>query len=421
MSTELLTGLLSGLVGYALGSREAPTEREVIDYLRQNKPEFVKDLSIDTSIARDKEPYPIVGNYIFVENPDAASVSVEIRLNEPEAAAMDLTEQRKIKGPFYQFFISNAAGTGTLNLHIGKAFGFELVEAITHVLVKGDYGGIPKTLAVDVHGYLQALMKGAYNSTLKTIATDSQGRMLAVMTDPEDIWGNPHHLGLAELAARLGSPVTFDRRGNVIWFDDFESGLNKWLTYAVGTGAVVQLSAKRCHRGCCSVRLVAGSDSSRYAGLHWDGAFQNVSKLGYEMCWSGADTDVYGYMTDCLAWSFYIQDGNNAHVGAIIYDVKNALWNYIDENCVAQTFLSGYYHMPKTTLFNFFKLVVDPVNNKYTRVLINNAEYDLSDYALYSYADPTYPSIILTFDINSQPGKLAECFVDNVVLTQNEP
>ena len=33
---------------------------------------------------------------------------------------------------------------------------------------------------------------------------------------------------LAELAARLGSPDVFDRRGNVLFMDSFENGQNNW-------------------------------------------------------------------------------------------------------------------------------------------------------------------------------------------------
>ena len=226
---------------------------------------------------------------------------------------------------------------------------------------------------------------------------------------------------LGELAARLGSIDTFERGGNVIWYDDFENGLNKWLTYAYGGGAVAALTTLRSHTGCFSVRLVAGSDGLQYAGLRWDGAFTRLSRLGYEICWSGADTDVAGFMTEKLSFTFSINDGTYAHVAEIAYDVKNGLWKYVDENGVGQIFLSDYWHVALTHLFNFFKLVIDPINSKYVRVLINDKEYDLSEHALYRYLDPTCPSIILTFHIDSQAGKMAECFVDNVILTQNEP
>ena len=70
----------------------------------------------------------------------------------------------------------------------------------------------------------------------------------------------------AELAARLGSPDTFDRRGDVLWMDDFESGL-KWRTSLLGTGSLIDLTATMAASGgkCC--RLVTGSANNDYAYL----------------------------------------------------------------------------------------------------------------------------------------------------------
>ena len=46
---------------------------------------------------------------------------------------------------------------------------------------------------------------------------------------------------LGELAARLGSIVSHDRRGDVIWLDGFEDGLDKWQPTTSGSGAAVDL------------------------------------------------------------------------------------------------------------------------------------------------------------------------------------
>ena len=35
---------------------------------------------------------------------------------------------------------------------------------------------------------------------------------------------------LGELAVRLGSPVSFDRRGDVVMMETFEDGLDAWVT-----------------------------------------------------------------------------------------------------------------------------------------------------------------------------------------------
>ena len=64
---------------------------------------------------------------------------------------------------------------------------------------------------------------------------------------------------LGELAVRLGSPISHDRRGDVIWWDDFECTLNKWQTVANGAGSSVALSDARARNGRYSALLISGS------------------------------------------------------------------------------------------------------------------------------------------------------------------
>jgi hypothetical protein len=81
------------------------------------------------SVARNALPVVLTGSLIYVENPNDVTGPVYIQLNEPDSAKIDLTKQRRIEGTFYQFFITNAAGTGTLNLRISRSKFFQFDEA----------------------------------------------------------------------------------------------------------------------------------------------------------------------------------------------------------------------------------------------------------------------------------------------------
>lgn len=108
---------------------------ELIDALKDNKPEFIKKITIDTSTARNREEVVVAGNSLFVDNPATPSSPVYIRFNEPEAPELELTRMREVSGPFYRFFITNAAGTGTLRLIVsrGYQFRFHSVEVLTSI------------------------------------------------------------------------------------------------------------------------------------------------------------------------------------------------------------------------------------------------------------------------------------------------
>lgn len=96
-------------------------------------------------------------------------------------------------------------------------------------LMKGQYGGDPVTIAVDAQGKLYGVLQGLYGGSLQTLAVDSQGRMLAVLTDPEDVFGNPQYMGAAELAARLGAPNRITRSGQVLYYDRGGSNVHQYF------------------------------------------------------------------------------------------------------------------------------------------------------------------------------------------------
>jgi len=64
---------------------------------------------------------------------------------------------------------------------------------------------------------------------------------------------------MAELAARLGSPVTFDRRGEVMWMDDFEGSVNKWVDSLDGVGSAAELSDDHVYNGAKSLKITTGA------------------------------------------------------------------------------------------------------------------------------------------------------------------
>jgi len=89
----------------------------------------------------------------------------------------------------------------------------------------GDYSGTPTLIAVDADGNIIVVMKGEYEGSLKTVAVDEGGRILMIPTDPADIWGNAISIGLGELIAALSVAKRFDKRGSVLFLEDFENGL----------------------------------------------------------------------------------------------------------------------------------------------------------------------------------------------------
>jgi hypothetical protein len=224
-----------------------------------------------------------------------------------------------------------------------------------------------------------------------------------------------------ELAARLGSPVTFDRRGNVIFYDNFEDGYDgKWNvsgTFPYPDGYPC-LTIEPCRSGIKSVRLRSVAAVDAYMGLWRYLPILRFSKLGFEVSFTTAATYTY------YQWQFTIWTGTQQIEGRIqLLPLENTLrlrttggvWQDIDTD--VQVFAGG-------SLFNTVKMVIDPLSELYTRLIYNSTEYDTSLYSL-----PIVDSVIaahlrLDFRVIATGGgapDAAEANFDDVIVTQNEP
>lgn len=257
-------------------------------------------------------------------------------------------------------------------------------------------------------------IKGEYAGTPKSIATDDYGRLLAVISDPEDIWGNPHLIGNAELAARLGSIVTYDRRGDVVWFDDFQSGLAAWTKTKGGTGADAYITADNAKRGAFCCKMISGKDEGRYMSITHYGGGLVFSKLGVEISFT-----LNLFITE-LRVPFIYYDGTNWYDTDIrLYPMDREL-KYKGSDALYHSFATLIKLDTTQYVFHTLKYVIDLPNGKYNRVLLDNIVYDLSDIALKKRTSTEYP--IYSFNIMAKTAEDVTkiSYVADAILTQNE-
>ena len=220
---------------------------------------------------------------------------------------------------------------------------------------------------------------------------------------------------LGELAARLGSIVTFDRRGDVVWLDSFEEGLNKWAVTIVGAGASVGLSNVRVRMGLFSARLVAGSDSGRYAQIEHPYAIPSLSNLGVEYSFARGAT------TDNLLTTLDINTGTRFLEPRIRYDDILARFLYRDAAGVDQVLATGVFFPSDDRRFNTIKLVVDLAAERYVRLVVNTVTYDMSGIAFSASNDSTAANARLFIRNTGDAGANRTVYIDDVILSQNEP
>ena len=220
---------------------------------------------------------------------------------------------------------------------------------------------------------------------------------------------------LGELAARLGSIVTFDRRGNVIWMDDFENGIRQWCPFGIGTWSV-DWESNYSKTGGFSCKLTTDAIAGRSVNIQKYIGFPILSAIGLEASFSNEQNWRY------LEIWLWLDDGTYEYNAVIRYDHPNKKLQYMDATGAYQDIVGGSYETPDyPEWFDTLKFVADFTTCKYKRLLVNSKVFDLS--ALSFEKDPfaTTPQMVVAFRLTTNANAAAIGYIDDVIITQNEP
>ena len=315
--------------------------------------------TIDLSVSHDNERFLFTGDQIIIIKSDSTAY---IRLNDRRNENIDTTVVGGIHTPFKEFFITNEANTGFLEILVGT---------------EGIFSGIKNLINV-------------------------------IITDPEDSRGNFHQVGNAELACRLGSIDTFDKRGNVILMDDFDCSTLKWIKSYSGADSDVYISNDYAVQGSCSCKLISGVASAP-AGIVKYIHPQILGRIGMEFSFT-VDSD-----TNSVSVNAVYSDGSNEYTYVLTYNhvSNNIIINGVTVNDSAFILESGY------VTFHTFKFVFDTNNHKPVRLLINEYDFDISNTAVtVAGSSNSYLKMSVT---HISTGLVDPIYIDNVIITQNEP
>lgn len=220
---------------------------------------------------------------------------------------------------------------------------------------------------------------------------------------------------MAELAVRLGSIVSYDRRGDVIYLDDFEAAVIKFII-SVSAGGAIVLDSTSVRSGFQAVKFTTAAAALNSALLRKWLSVVGSRRLGAEFHFS------YPADTYTLSLSLAYYSSTTLYYGEVRLDfTDNTLkiidgdgnWNTIAENLS----LAKYYHQ-----FTGLKLVADFSTNKYVRLLLGNTEYDVSAYSLETAASALKEGLgVFTQVFNDDTGTAASLWIDDLIVTQNEP
>ncbi len=220
---------------------------------------------------------------------------------------------------------------------------------------------------------------------------------------------------MAELAVRLGSIVSFDRRGDVVWLDDFENNVNHWGTDTSGTGASVALTTDRARNGAKSVALITGNADGEYASILVGRQLPHLGRIGLELSLSVLSR-VDHWLID-LSYS----DGDEVIEAALrVYPATGIIQLYTRPRRWETIHTAGAWYSSAGYWYTL-KLVVDLEARTYRHLLFGPTSIDLAAYDLYVGASGVAPIIEVYIYVEGMGGGVGTGYVDDVIVTQNEP
>lgn len=229
--------------------------------------------------------------------------------------------------------------------------------------------------------------------------------------------GSPLHRldDMAELAARLGSPVSFNRSGDVVWFTSFEGGLQGVVCTSDHEDGVGLISSSRALDGCFSLKLDPRDADDSY--VRWSRVL-GLLEPGRIAIEASVSLD---YTPDGIKLVLWYREGGREVVGRVLYDPQTSSWAIVDKDLGDVTVLEDYGLEKGSNAWHQIKLVIDTEEKTYRRLISGRHSVDLTSYNLLD--DPTshVGQVYFRVECLGSPDNHAAIYVDSVIITQNEP
>jgi hypothetical protein len=205
-----------------------------------------------------------------------------------------------------------------------------------------------------------------------------------------------------------------DRRGSVVWWDDFEEGAAaKWkvIPLTVGTAA---LSTDRAWTGSTSLKVTTAAAALDYVTFVKACASSFSHRSGLEMSYCRTVAQPY---VDMYLFGY---SGTAYFEAGFRHDFATAKIYYEDDTA---TFIELPKYDPQIVDREHWipvKIVADWDKQEYIRLIFAGTEYDLSGIPLYNAASAELQH--LRPQIKTWSSAAASCVVyyDNIILTCNE-
>ncbi|NIW97366.1 MAG: hypothetical protein GWN13_03805 [Phycisphaerae bacterium] len=226
---------------------------------------------------------------------------------------------------------------------------------------------------------------------------------------------NPIEITLAELAVRMGFPHVFERTGNVLFYETYQYGISDWFPSGSHASNYPVLASHGLLNSPYSCKLQIAVSGAAYSQIAKDVAYPYLTTYGFEL----AFRPLSEFGTLLLGYQVYTGT-QRISVWARYNDVENK-WYIYDENGTFQEIATYPMGTWDISVWHPVKVVVDLDNLKYARFSYDANDISLSSYGLEVVASAVTPRLTIGVSIGQVGTELSSMYIDNVILTINEP
>ena len=219
---------------------------------------------------------------------------------------------------------------------------------------------------------------------------------------------------MAELAARLGSPVGYHRFGDVIWMETFEGGLGAWQVYESSTDMHVYLQSSHCLSAGVGAELLTGAASPEYAGIHGRSPFYTSTRIGLSVMYSCSGDG------GLVSLELLYHEGTAYHMGTVRIQHASGDVHYANSAGV-WTLIANLGRLDAAGVVWYpAKLIIDTALDMFVGLHFAGSYLDLSDQLLRTFASTDAPRSGAVIRLHAPDATAHSAYIDSAVFTVNE-
>jgi hypothetical protein len=254
-----------------------------------------------------------------------------------------------------------------------------------------------------------------------------QGRsMLIIMfwqTEPAGLSDQAENITMSELAVRTGSLDEFDRRGEIIYQDDFADTLTAYQIFG-NPGYTATQSTSLCEESPISLKLVTNAAASNYIHVRKITPYSNLSKFSVQ-----SNLAVMSLTKGAYEVGVQIYTGAVSISGSIRYNASTQKYQYLSaagvytdlatSKLLEESVIGGAFG--NEPIFHKIKVVCDMVKREYVRIIVNDDIYDMANIPLVVTADASNKVVVSSVYLVNTDANAITTYLSKIIVKQNEP